>query len=69
MEDVRSQLLCNNPDSNTDQVLFTFSEKEVNENIIYFFRSFRENLSAYKSLTFFMYYLNEKSSAPSAPLR
>lgn len=59
MEDVRSQLECNNPDG-SEHVVFTYSKELVNENMLYFFRSFRQNLSPYKALTFFSYWLEEQ---------
>lgn len=53
MEDVRSQLECNCTDENRDYTVFTFTPEQVNKEMIYFFRCFGRNLSAYKALTFF----------------
>lgn len=63
MDDVRSQLTCNAPDS--EHVTFGFTEEQIRDERLYFFRCFRKSLSPYKALTFFRMHLNEKSQCPN----
>lgn len=56
MDDVRSQLTCNAP--NSEHVTFEYTPEQVQEHLIYFLKCFKRNLSPYKALTFFIDYLN-----------
>lgn len=57
MEEVNSQLTCNDPDS--EYVTFEFTKEQIQEEKLYFFRCFRKSLSSYKALTFFSEHLKE----------
>ena len=59
IEDVKSQLCCNNPEI-VDFITYDYSEQQIDENLDYFKECLDKNLSGYKALLFFSDYLLEK---------
>ena len=59
IEDIKSQLCCNNPEI-VDFITYDYSEQEIDENLEYFRECLNNNLSGYKALLFFSDYLLEK---------
>ena len=59
IENVKSQLCCNNPEI-VDFITYDYSEEEIDENLDYFKECLDRNLSGYKALLFLYDYLLEK---------
>lgn len=59
IEDVKSQLCCNNPEI-VDFITYDYSEQQIDENLDYFKECLDRNLSGYKALLFLSDYLLEK---------
>lgn len=60
MDDVRAQLSCNATESYSNKyVTYTYTNKQVKDNIGYFRKCMESNLSPYKALLFFDEFLNE----------
>ena len=59
IEDVKSQLCCNNPEI-VDFITYDYSEQQIDENLDYFKECLDKNLSGYKALLFLSDYLLEK---------
>ena len=57
LEDVKSQLCCNNDLDKVDYITYNYTEQQIERNIEYFKYCLRQNLSAYKALLFFSDYL------------
>ena len=59
IEDIKSQLCCNNPKI-VNFITYDYSEQQIDENLDYFKECLDRNLSGYKALLFFSDYLLEK---------
>jgi hypothetical protein len=53
IEDVKSQLECNEVEGRDGWVLYTYTNEQIDSNLEYFKYCFQKNLSSYKSLLFF----------------
>lgn len=60
MENVRSQLTCNNTEEERDFIVFDYSQDFINSHRVYFMRSMVAGLSPYKALTFFSDWLEDQ---------
>ena len=56
IKDVKSQLSCN--DSNSEFITYDYTEEEIENNIDYFKNCWKSELSGYKALLFFSDHLN-----------
>ena len=60
MNAVREQLYCNaNEPYSNKYITYTFTNKQVQDNVGYFRKCMESNLSPYKALLFFDEFLNE----------
>ena len=60
IEDVKSQLCCNNPGETVEYITYDYDEEQIDDNLDYFKDCMNRGLSGYKALLFFYDYLNEK---------
>ena len=60
IEDVKSQLCCNNDLYKVNYITYDYTEEEIMTNMDYFKKCLENNLSAYKALLFFYDYLNKE---------
>jgi hypothetical protein len=61
IEDVKSQLCCNNDLANIDYITYDYTEQQIEDNLEYFKDCLNNNLSGYKALLFFYNYLLEQN--------
>lgn len=60
MKDVKRQLYCNaSEEYKKEYITYGYTEQQVDENLDYFEKCMKRELSAYKALLFFHDYLNE----------
>ncbi len=60
LEAIRAQLYCNATESYSNKyITYTFTNKQVQDNVGYFRKCMESNLSPYKALLFFDEFLNE----------
>ena len=60
IQDVKSQLCCNNDLEKIDYITYDYTEEEIDSNVSYFEKCMKQNLSGYKALLFFNDYLLSK---------
>lgn len=60
IERVKEQLDCNASDEYKDEyIVYTYTEKQIDDHLDYFKKCFEDGLSAYKALLFFTFHLDE----------
>lgn len=64
IEDVKSQLTCNEKDDEDKGkfVTYNYTDKQIDENLDYFKRCTKAKLSAYKALLFFNDHLHDNAN-------
>lgn len=59
IEDVKSQLCCNN-DDDVDYITYDYTEQQIYDEIKHFEDCWKRNISGYKALLYLADYLREK---------
>lgn len=60
VQDIKSQLCCNNDLEKIDYITYDYTEEEIDSNVSYFEKCMKQNLSGYKALLFLNDYLLSK---------
>lgn len=61
IEDVKSQLCCNN-DDDVDYITYDYTEQQIYDEIKHFEDCWKRNISGYKALLFFFDYLQDQAN-------
>lgn len=59
IKDIKEQLCCNNDISTVEYITYDYTEQQIDDNLDYFKKCMKDNLSGYKALLFFCDYLYE----------